>query len=189
MAAFDHVTILFSFVYALALTHVLARLSGLLLAHKRVRFSWLPLVWMTTAILLVFANWLSLWDARTLQSWSLFTISMQLLLSVALYFICAVVAPEFPAHGKIDMEAIYAETRVPLFWSLLALCLFGIAGNFSLMQINLWLFLNQSLVTLIFAACVALPLAVRARWAQWTGAIACLLLSCAFLGVFEGALR
>ena len=62
MTAFEHVTALFSFVYALALTHLLARIAELIVARDRVKFSGLLALGMINAILVVFANWLSLWD-------------------------------------------------------------------------------------------------------------------------------
>jgi len=39
MTAFEHVTTLFSFVYALALTHLLARIAELVVARDRAKFS------------------------------------------------------------------------------------------------------------------------------------------------------
>jgi hypothetical protein len=39
MGPFDHVTVLLSFVYALALTHLLTRMGSLLVARRRVVFS------------------------------------------------------------------------------------------------------------------------------------------------------
>lgn len=65
MTAFEHVTALLSFVYALALTHLLARIAELIVARDRVKFSGLLTLGMVNAILLVFANWLSLWDLRS----------------------------------------------------------------------------------------------------------------------------
>jgi hypothetical protein len=55
MTAFEHVTALFSFVYALALTHLLARIAELVVARDRVRFSGLLALGMTNAALLVFS--------------------------------------------------------------------------------------------------------------------------------------
>src|SRR2546426_12807036 len=68
-SAFEHVLLLLSFVYALALTHLLSRIGSLLLARARVTFSGLLALDMANAILLVFANWLSLWDIRGLREW------------------------------------------------------------------------------------------------------------------------
>jgi hypothetical protein len=56
MTAFEHVTALFSFVYALALTHLLARIAELIVTRDRVKFSGLLALGMINAILVVFAN-------------------------------------------------------------------------------------------------------------------------------------
>ncbi len=64
MSAFEHVTALLSFVYALALTHLLARVAELIVARERVKFSGLLALGMVNAVLLVFVNWLALWDLR-----------------------------------------------------------------------------------------------------------------------------
>ena len=52
MSVFEHVTALLSFVYALALTHLLARIAELIVARDRVRFSGLLALGMANAILL-----------------------------------------------------------------------------------------------------------------------------------------
>lgn len=49
MTVFEHVTTLFSFVYALALTHLLARIAELIVARDRVRFSGLLALGMVNA--------------------------------------------------------------------------------------------------------------------------------------------
>ena|SRR6266487_2289426 len=43
---FQHITVLFSFVFAIAMTHVLSCVSKLILARGRVRFSGLHALWM-----------------------------------------------------------------------------------------------------------------------------------------------
>ena len=129
MTAFDHLVLLFSFVYALALAHVLSRAAGLLFARQRVRFSGPLPLWMVNAVLMVFINWLSLWDARGMPTWTLYSICLQFLFAITIYFFCAMAAPEFPAEGNIDTETMYGQTRVPLLVSALVLCLVAIAGN------------------------------------------------------------
>jgi hypothetical protein len=49
MSAFEHVTALLSFVCALALTHLLARIAELVVARERVRFSSLLALGMANA--------------------------------------------------------------------------------------------------------------------------------------------
>src|SRR5882724_5958788 len=104
MSAFEHVTALWSFVYALALTHLLARIAELIVARDRVRFSGLLALGMANAILLVFADWLSLWDLRSIKSWDLASVTIQLLVAISVFLICALVGPRAPDEGEIDLE-------------------------------------------------------------------------------------
>lgn len=60
MSAFEHVTALLSFVYALALTHLLARIGELVVVRERVKFSGLLVVGILNAVASVFVTWLSL---------------------------------------------------------------------------------------------------------------------------------
>jgi len=189
MAAFDHVVILLSFVYALALTHLLSRMAGMLFARERVRFSGLLFFWMIAAILLVFLNWLSLWDAHGMRVWSLYSIVMQFLFAVAQYFVCAMAAPEYPAEGVIDMEALFWRTRGPLYGLLLAVSLLAILANMDLMQVNAAMFFRQNILILVFSLPIGLALAVRARWAQWTVVLGYLTNCVIFLALFETALH
>ena len=84
MAPFEHVTALLSFVYALALTHLLARAAELVIARERVRFSGLLTLAMINALTLVYANWLSIWDLHTVQSWDLASITINFLFAISL---------------------------------------------------------------------------------------------------------
>ena len=94
MSAFEHVTALLSFVYALALTHFLARIAELIVARERVKFSGLLALGMVNAVLLVFVNWLSLWDLRSVTSWDLASVAIQFLFAVSVCVVCALVGPQ-----------------------------------------------------------------------------------------------
>src|SRR5437016_841574 len=75
---FQHITVLFSFVFAIALTHVLSCVSKLILARDRVRFSGLHALWMLNALMLLLINWLSLWLLQNIKHWSVDEIMVQL---------------------------------------------------------------------------------------------------------------
>jgi hypothetical protein len=55
---FEHVTLLLSFIYAIAITHLLGSATELILARDRVRLSGLLIAWMVCALLLLVTNWL-----------------------------------------------------------------------------------------------------------------------------------
>ena len=83
MTAFEHVTALFSFVYALVLTHLLAGIAELIVARDRVKISGLLAFGMDNAVILVFSNWLSIWDLRSIKSWDLASITIQFLFATS----------------------------------------------------------------------------------------------------------
>jgi hypothetical protein len=89
---FQHVTVLVSFIFAIALTHVFSSASQLILARDRVRFSWLLTVSMLNAALGVIVNWLGLWELQNLKHWSLPEILLQLGWVIPNYFSCSLVA-------------------------------------------------------------------------------------------------
>src|SRR5579862_7216612 len=107
MAAFEHVLLLLSFVYALALTHLLARIAGLFDARERVKFSGLHGLMALNAILLVFLDWLALWPLRTVSVWDFASIADNFGLGIVLFFTCAIAAPHVTDEGEIDLEAYY----------------------------------------------------------------------------------
>ena len=75
---FQHVSVLVSFIFAIALTHVFSSASQLLLARDRVRFSALLTVSMINAVLGVIINWLGLWELQNIKHWSLAEMLLQL---------------------------------------------------------------------------------------------------------------
>src|SRR5581483_12458406 len=70
MTAFDHVIVLLSFVYALALTHLLSRIGGLIANSQRVTWSWLLGLAIANALLNLLINWLALLGFRDQTSWT-----------------------------------------------------------------------------------------------------------------------
>ena len=57
MHAYDFILILFSFVYAAAVTHLLSTAGEIIIAWKRVRFSWLNAGWMLAGLAFTFRRW------------------------------------------------------------------------------------------------------------------------------------
>lgn len=172
MSAFEHVTALLSFVYALALTHLLARIAELVVARDRVRFSGLLALGMANAVLLVFANWLSIWDLRSVKSWDLASIAIQFLFAVSIYLICVLVGPKTPDEGRIDLEDFFWRQRPYFYGALLACILLALVANVAFLKTaNAWLFVQENLATLPMLIPTVLALVSRARWAQWVAGV------------------
>ena len=189
MGAFDFVILLLSFVFALAMTHVLSRVGALVLVRERVGFSWLQVLAIVNALALVYLDWLTVWDARTVKAWNLVSITLLFAFAIANYFVCVAAAPEPVAGGRIELETFYWKNRV-VFWgavaalNVIALPTNSVFGDGRDPQLAL----ETDLWTLPFFAPCALALVVRARWAQWLAGFALLALSVTWLVVFNGGL-
>src|SRR5438105_2171252 len=189
MTAFEHVTALLSFVYALALTHLLARIAELVVSRERVRFSGLLALGMVNAILLVFVNWLSLWDLRSVTSWDLASIAIQFLFAISVYVICALVGPKTPDEGTIDLEEFFWRQR-PYFYGALIICLLlALLANLDFLKTsNAALFVKENLGTIAMLIPSALGLISRNRAAQWAAGVCFLVMIIGFAVMFSSNL-
>lgn len=184
--AFELVLILLSFVYALALTHVLSRIGVLVLAFSRVRFSGLLALAMLNAIVQVFLGWLLLWDFRNVQ-WDLFSILAQFVLAIMSYFICVFAAPE--RDGDVDMNALYRLRRRPFYFSVLILYVLSLGANVTLLRTpEAPLLLRMNEISFLSLPPIILPLCTTAQWAQWVGGIGMLGFTILFTVEFSGRL-
>jgi hypothetical protein len=172
MTAFEHVTTLFSFVYALALTHLLARIAELVVARDRVKFSGLLALGMVNAILLVFANWLTLWDLHVIISWNLPSISVQFLFAINVFLICVLVGPKTHEEGLIDLEDFFWRQRPYLYGALVACAVLSLFANLDYLKTaNAALFLKENLTVLPMFIPTLTGLVSRKRWVQWAAGL------------------
>ncbi|HEY2680088.1 MAG TPA: hypothetical protein VGI59_02100 [Candidatus Udaeobacter sp.] len=122
---FQHVSVLVSFIFAIALTHVFSSASQLLLARDRVRYCALLTVSMVNAALGVIINWLGLWELQNIKHWSLAEVLLQLGWVVPNYFSCSLVAMPVSENGPLDMSAFFERQRRVIFSATLALAVMG----------------------------------------------------------------
>jgi heme/copper-type cytochrome/quinol oxidase subunit 4 len=185
LTAYDHVTTLLSFVYALALTHILSRVAALILARERVAFSPLQAVMTLNAVIQVLISWLYLWDGRNAGPLSLSTIIVAFVYTIILYFVCASATPEATDHS-VDLEEFYWRSRRVFYGFYL---LSNIATIFALRSPTGEFPIAAELATVPFFAPCILALAVPARWAQWVSGVGLFVVSATWLLLFNSALR
>jgi hypothetical protein len=146
VSPFEHVILLLSFVYALALTHLLSGVARLLHAAARVRFSWVHAGWMLNALIIIVANWIGFWDMRQLPSWSVGMILFTLAMAIANYLQVALVCPEVGDEGIVDLHDFHRRQGrryigafvISLLFALFANIVFGAEYNFrDLLEQNL----------------------------------------------------
>jgi len=170
---FQHVTVLVSFIFAIALTHVFSSASQLILARERVRFSWLLGVSMLNAALGVIINWLGLWDLQHLKHWSLTEVVLQLGWVIPNYFSCSLVAMPYSESGVLDMATFFERQRRVIFsatlalWAMSSLSTYLGRNNFEGWKPNDWI--GFELFGLPLGICAVLAGWSKPRWLQWVG--------------------
>jgi hypothetical protein len=167
VSAFEHVIVLLSFVYALALTHLLSVVACLIRAGRRVRFSLIQAGWMLNALITIIANWIGYWDMRQLPSWSVGTILFVLAMAIANYLQAALVCPEVSPEGPVDLIAFHAQQGRRYTAAFVASVLFALLANVVFgSAFNLAEWSQQNLVVIPMLAVSILAMAFLSRWVQ-----------------------
>jgi len=129
LAAFGHVLTLISFVFAVSLAQLLIRISALVSAREKVKFSGLSGLAMANAILLVYMNWLAMWELHDAANWNLLSITVTFLFTLSICFICTLAAPQFLADEPVDLDAFYWKQRRTYYWSWIVCEALAIVAN------------------------------------------------------------
>lgn len=181
---FEHVTVLLSFVFAIALSHVLTSTTELIWARHRVRFSWLQALWMVSAVVSIVINWIALAPLNSIKNWTPLEIMIQFVPAIIQYYTCSLISIRPKEDGVVDMPAFYEQERPSIFTVYSALMVFSIfqtfwdAKNYGLTSSQA-LQANAMVLTMLAATLTAGW--AKPRWAQWAAAIAMLALQTYFL--------
>lgn len=183
MSPIELVCALLSFVYALAMTHLLQGASELWVARDRLRFSVSLTAWMVLAVLMVVCNWLALIPLAQ-GEWSRLVVMTSFATAVIQYFTCSFAAMKIPEEGPVDMRAYEDRNGVGYKAAYLALTAIVLIAN--ALQFESWagkpfewgLFLESSWSIVAYALAIVVSLWWRARWFQ----IAVPVAYCAYMG-------
>jgi hypothetical protein len=118
---FQHVTTLFSFIFAIALTHVFASISELVSARDRVRFSGLHALWMSNVLVALLINWMSVAQLSAVKHWSAGEILLQLSWVIPQYFACSLISMSARDSELLDMRSFYERQRAAFFSAMVLL--------------------------------------------------------------------
>ena len=87
MHAFDFILVLFSFVYAAAITHLLSTAGEIIIAAKRIRLSWFNAGWMLVGLLFACAWWIGLWDLHAVTYWDIGSVAFYFSVAAGIYVV------------------------------------------------------------------------------------------------------
>jgi hypothetical protein len=168
MHAYDFILVLFSFVYAAAITHILSTAGEIIIASKRVRWSWLNGGWMCAALLFACAWWIGLWDLHEVGVWSVGSIAFYFLVAAGIYLNARLVCPRLPENGEIDLRAFHADQGRKYLVAYTILSVVTVITNAGLGQGGSavqWSAQNVVIVPMTLATALA-AIFVRSRWVQ-----------------------
>ncbi|MBV8800983.1 MAG: hypothetical protein JOY77_10155 [Alphaproteobacteria bacterium] len=190
MTAFEHISALLSFVYALALTHLLSRAGELIIARKRVTFSGLTTLGMVNAGLLVVFNWIDIWNLRSVAAWDIASISIQLALVTSIYLACVLISPKPSEEGLLDMESFFWKQRIYFYAALVSVLVLSMLANLDFLKsADVGRFLQENSYTLIFFVPTVAALVFSSRAVQWLAGLGFAAGCIGFAIVFDASLR
>jgi hypothetical protein len=179
MTAFDHVVLLLSFVYALALTHLLSRVGAIIAERDRVNWAGSGLMWLAMAngALNLVVNWIALLWYRNQTDWTLLDVVTQLSMAIVLYFWCYLTVPDVRDEGTVELAAHFWKQRRALYAVALAVCAVAFVDNLEYLK-------TPSASTVLLSNAIDLALVVPvlaafltpARWVQWVCGLGVLIL-------------
>ena len=168
MHAYDFILILFSFVYAAAVTPVLSTAGEIIIASKRIRLSGLNAGWMLAALLFTCAWWIGLWDLHVVATWDVGSIAFYFLVAAGIYLLARLVSPRIPEDHALDLRAFHAEEGRKYLVAYAVLSWITVGVNAVLGQANgiaQWSAQNTVIVPMALATSLA-AIFIRVAWVQ-----------------------
>jgi len=165
MTAFEFIIVFLSFAYALAFSHVLFAAARMIRHRRELIFSWPHALWMADAVMLLFSNWISLYDFRAMQVMSIGTILTLFAFVTTLYFTCALVTPDFE-DGDYDMRAFHEREYRAYVGAILALDIVSFLANVEAGSSGIADWASQNAVVFAMLPMAILPLLSRNRIVQ-----------------------
>lgn len=183
MGPFEFIILFLSFIYALALTHLLLAAARMVRFRRRIRFSGPHALWMLVALLSLAGNWLSTWDFHSQRRLSLATIGLAIFFAILNYLLCALVSPEFDDAEDFDLRRFHEREGPTYIGARLVLGLAAMAVNFAAAsELGLKSWAEQNIGIVLVLALCTLALLVRRTWVQWLVPAAIVIF---FITVFE----
>ena len=133
---FSYLSVLISIVLGLGVTSLLTGLARVVQLRDRIKIYWPTLCWVVTLLLIHVQMWWSMFGLRRVAVWTFPLYAITLLQPILLFFLSAVIWPDFDRDEALDLKANYWAQARWFFGILLALVFVSLAryltfrGNF-----------------------------------------------------------
>ncbi|MEZ5033137.1 MAG: hypothetical protein R2787_17250 [Saprospiraceae bacterium] len=167
MTAFEIVFSLLSMITSLALAHLLNGFVILLRHVERIRISMLHGLWSWIALAVLIGNWASFWQMREVESWPAWSVLLILAAAIFEYAFCALVTPEMPGEGELDLHEFHDRQHHLYMFALIALLITSLILNIGLggwqMYENWW---HDSILTIAGLLLSTMAIFIKKTWVQ-----------------------
>jgi hypothetical protein len=120
---FGYLSVIISVILGLSIAQLLQGISQVINARDRVRVYWPTMAW---AVLLLLADtqaWWAMFGYRNRHTWTFVQFTVVLLEAIMLYLLAAIVLPNIPDQGEVDLRSNYFRHAGWFFGSLVFLLL------------------------------------------------------------------
>jgi hypothetical protein len=184
VSPFDFILALVSFVYALAIAHLLRGAARMIRHRRDLIFSWPHGLWMAFTFLGLLAAWLTLWDFHAMKAINLATFAGAVVVCVGLYLTAALVTPEFDDPEDYNLIRFHGRQRATYLSVNLALCAVALGLNIAAGAEGVANWLKESGPSLALAAPIAAALLIRNRLVQIAAPAVAIGMVLAFVWIF-----
>jgi hypothetical protein len=185
MNPFEFIILFFSFIYTLALTHLLFAWTRMIRYRRKLVFSWPHLLWMLVAFLNLAENWISTWDFRTMGQLSLLAISSAFFFVILNYFLCALVSPDFDDGEADDLQRFHRCEGPTYITAFLVMVVVALVENFAAgARLGFGKEGAENALVIFYVPIALLPLFVKQAWAQIAAPAALIVAAIAYAVMF-----
>jgi hypothetical protein len=125
--AFGYLSVLLSIIIGLAIAQVLQGYRALLLARGRVHADPAPLIWSGLVLMFAAQAWWASFGLNARRSWDFLDFAVILIQMGLLYMLSALILPDMPAEGSIDLGHHFERHRRAFYAFLIAMLASSIA--------------------------------------------------------------
>jgi hypothetical protein len=172
---FDHVTILLSIIFALAMSHILASATELVWHRQKVRFSGLLAVWMVNALLGLPIYWITIWELSAIKRWTGFEIALQFFPAIIQYFACSLLSMRHEGDEIMDMKAFYEKQRPAIFAAFSLMMITSMIQTYAdrnnLAGVNPSDWIGSDFPVLLMLVATLIAGWAKPLWLQWIGCL------------------
>lgn len=126
MDAFTHLSVLISIVLGLGITNLLMGFARIVQMRGRVNVFWPAIVWGLVLLVIHVQTWWSMFGLRNVETWTFVAFSLTLMQPILLFFLSALVMPDFDRDEALDLKANYFAQVRWFFGMIIALLLFSL---------------------------------------------------------------